>query len=263
MNGLLLDSAYIKRSLTKIPMEIFQLLSDFGIPVDINDFKPAEKPIDPSFKPIRFEGDMPVFTSEQINDYGLPDLYGYHNYEVIELEHTAHPLVTDFKFICERERPRPIHRYNRIERFEFILAQLLGRRGDVPDVVIRMMGYVNKDTQCVWNSVRSILKHYKQRKYYNRIPTIILKLGLGPVFTWDRSQQTYDQIIKDFKILHNVFEYQPKRQQWNRKYFPSLRFVAVKLLERYGATCNFKVDFIRTKRKRKALGDIWNDFKST
>jgi hypothetical protein len=241
-------------------MEIYQLLKDFGLEIDIKDFTPVLHKETRGFKPHRMEGPIPVFTSEQINDYGPPELYGFTNYQVIELECTAHPRVADYQFERDRERPRPIHRYNRIERFEFILAQLLGRRGDIPDTVMGMMHYLNKDKDKVWNSARSILKHYKQRKYYNRIPTIFLKLGLGPLFEWDRTQITYDKILCDFKILHNVFEYCQKRKKWNRKYFPSLRFVAVKLLEKYGATCQFKVDFIRTKRKRKALGDLWNDF---
>ena len=242
-------------------MEIFQLLSDFGLEVDIKDFVTHQESAPPKrFTPHRMEGTTPVFTSEQLNDYGPPELYGYDNYEVIELEATAHPPVVDFQFMRDRERPRPIHRYNRVERFEFILAQLLGRRGDVPPKVMQMMCYIEKEKDTVWNSIRATLKHYKQRKYYNRIPTIMFQMGLGSVFQWDRSQTTYDKIVNDFKTLHNVFEYCQKRKKWNRKYFPSLRFVAVKLLERYGATCQFKIDFIRTKRKRKALGELWDDF---
>lgn len=242
-------------------MEIYTLLQEFGLDVGIKDFvKEKKEEIKKGFQPLRHDGEKAVFTSEQIADYGPPELYGFTVYVVIELQETAHPLTSDYDFERDRERPRPIHRYSRLERFEFTLAQLLGRRGEIPDMVMSMMVFANKERDKAWNSVRSILKHYKQRLYYNRIPSIFLRMGLGPVFCWDGTETTYQKILADFRTLHNVFEFCQKRKKWGRKYFPSLRFVAVKLLERYGAKCNFNVDFIRTKRKRKALGDIWNDF---
>lgn len=242
-------------------MEIFHLLKDFGVDVDIQDFAPAEtEVIQQGYTPSYFRDNIPVFTSQQIDIYGTPDLFGFEEYEVVELAEESSPMVTDWNFEKDRERPRPIHRYDRVERFEFIMAQLLGIRGDVPMYVMAPMEYANKDPDLVWNSIRNILKHYKQRKFYNRIPQIIFRLGLGSVFTWDRSSETYNAIINDFKKLHHTFEYCQKRQKWNRKYFPNMRFIAIKLLERYGAVCNFKIDFIRTKRKRKVLADIWNDF---
>jgi len=241
-------------------MEIFHLLKEFGLDVDRKDFETAVEEEKKRFEPIRLEKSIPIFTSEQIEIYGSPELYGYETFQVIETQETSHPLVSDYAFERDRERARPIHRYDRIERFEFILAQLLGQRGDVPDMVMSMMVFANKDPTKVWNSIRAILKHYKQRKFYNRIPSILLRLGMGPVFNWDKSPTTYQNIIRDFRKLSDVFEFCQKREKWNRKYFPSLRFVAVKLLEKYGATCNFDIDFIRTKRKRKVLGEIWNDF---
>ncbi len=240
-------------------MEIFQLLSEFGLDVKETDFLTAKIIKDNKYAPVSFHNNIPAFTSEQVAIFGPPELYGYETYEVIELNETISPMVTDWQMEQDLDRPRPIHRYDRVERFEFILAQLLGLRGDVPDYVMAMMCYI-KDSHDCWNRIRATLKHYKHRKYYNRIPQIIFRLGFGSVINWDRQDATYRQIINDFKKLQHVFEYAQKREKWKRSYFPNLRFIAIKLLERYGATCNFDIDFIRTKRKRKALIDLWNDF---
>jgi hypothetical protein len=44
-----------------------------------------------------------------------------------------------------------------------------------------------------------------------------------------------------------------------RKYFPNLRFVALKLIEKYGGKFNLKIPFIRTRRKFKILEKIINE----
>ena len=243
-------------------MEMYQLLLDMGIPVDKNDWiVPTVEPVVPDYEPIRFENNIAIFNSNQVEKYGSPDLYGYTQFHIIETNETASPFVTDWEMEQTRWKARPIHRYNRVERFEFVLAQLLGLRGDIPFHVMGVVEqYADRTPQKCWNSIRGILKHYGYRKYYNRIPQMIYKLGLGTVFSWDNSDTTYRAIITDFKMLQHIFENNKKRQEWKRTYFPSLRFIAIKLLEKYGATCNFEIAFIRTKRKQKALNDIWNTF---
>lgn len=233
---------------------IRQLLAEIGIETEAETVK--EKVVN-EMQPIRYDKDIAIFTTDQIDVFGEPDLYGYYLYQVIEGQPT---FATDFQFETNRERNRPIHRYNRVERFEFTLAQILGLRGDVPYYVMAVMCYADKTPEKAFNSIRAILKHYRYSKYYNRIPQIMFRLGIGSVFEWDKTGQTYQNIINDFKQLHTIFETKEKRSKWNRKYFPSLRFIAVKLLERYGATCNFPIDFIRTKRKQKLLKEIWEDF---
>lgn len=75
------------------------------------------------------------------------------------------------------KRIRPVHRYNRVERFEFVLGQLLGLRGHVPEEIVEMCEEVDRDKRVVWDSVRGVLKANGKRKYYNRIPGIIWRLG--------------------------------------------------------------------------------------
>ena len=156
--GLAFDTAFIKFPY-KIHMEIYTLLQEFGLDVGIKDFvKEKKEEIKKGFQPLRHDGEKAVFTSEQIADYGPPELYGFTVYVVIELQETAHPLTSDYDFERDRERPRPIHRYSRLERFEFTLAQLLGRRGEVPDMVMSMMVFANKErgyAVCLTASINS------------------------------------------------------------------------------------------------------------
>ena len=84
-------------------------------------------------------------------------------------------------------------------------------------------------------------------------------MGLGRVFNCP-NVNVHEAIIADFKYLQHVFETSKKREAWSRKYFPSLKFIAVKLLEKHGIKCNFDIPFIRTKRKQKALDIVWSDF---
>ena len=49
------------------------------------------------------------------------------------------------------------------------------------------------------------------------------------------------------------------RKKWGRKYFPSIRFVALELMEMHGVEFAYTVPKARTYRKRKVLGWIWRD----
>ena len=47
-------------------------------------------------------------------------------------------------------------------------------------------------------------------------------------------------------------------QNLNRVYFPSLRFIAFKLLQLHGIEFKYKIPFVRTPRKLKAMEQIWD-----
>lgn len=232
------------------------LLRELGFDIQLNTPQPDDLKKCNEFEPIRMDKEIAIFTTDQIDVFGNPEQYGYDKYQVIESDRN---MVPDFSFDKNRDKPRPIHRYNRVERFEFILAQLLGLRGDIPYYVMAVMQYADKTPEKCYDSIRRILKHYKFRKFYNRIPLIMVKLGIGALFDWDKTDETYREIINDFRILQAKFERQ-KKFEWQRKYFPPLRFIAIKLIEKHGGKCNFDIHFIRTKRKEKLLGNIWQSF---
>jgi hypothetical protein len=120
--------------------------------------------------------------------------------------------------------------------------------------LILQTGY-DKDPGLVWNSVRGILKKNKGRIYYNRIPTILGMLGYEKKVQFGDSNELVRVIVNDFRILSSRFD--KKKKSMGRVYFPSLRFVACKLLEMYKVEFEYKIPFARTPRKLKGMEKIW------
>jgi hypothetical protein len=202
--------------------------------------------------PIRMEGEVAVFTTEQINNYGLPHLYGYENYIVVESRGLN--LAIDYPFELSRQW-KSIHRYDRVARFKFTLLNLLGERTNIPVQVLNLVKAYLQNSKNLWNDTRRILKHYKLRKYYNQIPAILLQVGYERVFPMIHKSKI-DAIINDFKML--VCRYDQIKHTLNRNYFPNLRYIALKLLEYHSIQPFLKIPFIRTKRKCKILETIWD-----
>jgi hypothetical protein len=205
-------------------------------------------------QPFKIDPDgIPCFSSNQIDDYGLPEHWGFEFYRIIDSRDKI--MVTDFKMEQQYDL-RKIHRYDRIARFKSILYSLVGERGSVPHEVISIVGqYIKRDDKDLWNACRKILKHYGFRIYYNRIPVILKSLKLGKGFALLNFEEL-EHIIHRFQALVSVFE--SNRIKFDRKYFPNNRFVALKLLEESGHASEYTIPFIRTVRKDKQLNELWN-----
>lgn len=194
-------------------------------------------------KAIRFENNVPVYLKSTIDIYGFPDYYGITDYLVVA--DTESPMVSDYQFEQDR-RTRPIHRYCRVERFTYTLSQILGLRCVVPD---RVMYIVD---QCfTFDDIRKVLKKNGFQKYYNSIPSIMIKLGLPPPIKIAMTNELFHLMVDEFKKIQALYD----ATLFTRKYFPSLRYIAVKILLMNGA----EVDIvpIRTKRKLKVLEELW------
>jgi Poxvirus Late Transcription Factor VLTF3 like len=156
------------------------------------------------------------------------------------------------------------HRYSRKLRFKFILYQLLGMSGDVPKSVtslVRKELKIQKNIrkQRIWNDIRTILKKHKLRKYYNRISSIIKEItGLKAI---EINSEKIQLILDKFFKFDYLFDSQ-YRSQWSRKYFPNLRFVALKLIVSSGITFPYNVPLMRTARKRKYLEKLFVDLEN-
>lgn len=148
-----------------------------------------------------------------------------------------------------KSKCRPIHRYNRLERFKNTLDQLLGWRGKINDEIMDLMDGVDGS----WESIRRVLKQHKIPKLYNQIPLILRKLGFGNCIEFKDSHNSYIAILKEFNEIHYKFNL---KNSTKRKYFPNLRFVALKLIEKYGGEFKIKIPFIRTRRKLGHLEKI-------
>jgi hypothetical protein len=199
-------------------------------------------------KPFKTENDIAYFYTSQCDLYGMPEYYGYQNYLVVS--DTESPMVYDYQMEQDRKM-RPIHRYNRVERFAFTLSQLLGLKGDVSRDIIELV----QDNECYdWESIRNLLKEHNLRKYYNRIPYIMKCMHLPPLIKYEVTNQVYHEMIHHFKIIQNRFD----KIKGPRKYFPSIRYIVFRMLQDRGAVFDESVPFVRTKRKEKSLNEIWD-----
>jgi hypothetical protein len=155
------------------------------------------------------------------------------------------------------------HRYSRKDRFRLTLYQLLGMSGEVPPWVIKIIKSelgVRVKKQKIWNEIRFILKKHKLRRYYNRIPSLIKNIsGLKPL---EINSEKVTKILDNFFLFDYHFN-QTLCQEWKRKYFPNLRFIALKLVEEMGIRYPYHVPLIRTSRKKKYLETLFVDFKRT
>ncbi len=205
-------------------------------------------------KPCKIEDDgTPVFTTLQIENFGLPDYYGYHVYLVIE-QRDSQIFYTDFQMEQELEIKK-IHRYDRYERFKNTLLQLMGERGKVPNYILEYVDNELTDYKTdLWNKIREILKKLGKRIYYNRIPCIIRYCTKQRICSFTYTQ--YINILDQFKIFSWKFDQQ--KELLNRKYFPNMRYVALKLIQLNNVQLNYQAPFTRTKRIGQELDIIWN-----
>ena len=107
----------------------------------------------------------------------------------------------------------------------------------------------------IWEHVRDILKKHKLAKYYNRIPAILGMAG------YDRGTCTvpkdaYNRILCDFDRLAKAFN--DIKEDVGRKYFPSLRYIALKLMARHEVKTDWPITGMRTMHKKNALDKIYN-----
>lgn len=204
--------------------------------------------------PIRYDPDgVPLFSSTDVYDYGLPETWGFETYRVIESRDVV--FGSDYKLNQSRDWTK-IHRYNREARFRTTLLNLLGERTNIPNHVVLMVKcYLKQESKNLWNDTRSILKHFKMRKYYDSIPAIIktvMNKRLFEPLTFD----AIEAIINDFKAL--VQKYEKIKHDFKRKYFPNIRFIVLKLLELHSVKPLYKIPFVRTTRKNKLLSKLWD-----
>lgn len=156
-----------------------------------------------------------------------------------------------------------IHRYSRFDRFRFLMYRLIGVGGGmpVPDevlVIVRedMKNYVDSRMK-IWNTVRKILKARGMRKYYNHIPEII-----GKVKGWypeGVAKLDVPVLLLEFQRMSAKFD-EGLRKKWGVKYFPNLRFVALKLIEKHGVTYPYHTPLVRTMSKKVYLNKMYEDF---
>lgn len=197
---------------------------------------------------------VPVFSVNQVDDYGCPSLHGYTRFIVIES-----PMYTSTVPVYKKPQ-RPTHRYNRCDRFQKVLGQLMGFKLNISKKVLNSDKWVEmcevlakRDTPCCWKYARKILKQYKFSVYYNRIPAI---LAFVDNYKVKDNRHLVSYILRDFEKMHNSFSL--FKDVFKRKYFFNLRFVALALMYQYGASNPYCIPLTITKQKAIALCKDFN-----
>lgn len=235
-----------------------QLLLEVGICVDPDDFFTEEIPKTPPSSPIlanrphHYDGETPVFTSDQINN-SQPEQFGFTDYLVIDGEPIYALNWADEQQIDKRKRP--VHRYCRKERFRFVLCQLLGCSGRISPKIFHH--FINMEishipNSLLWPFLRSELKKQGWR-IYNRIPGLVGELGRSKARM--TNLVAYKEILDNFEKMHLVW---PKvKGEFNRKYFPNLRYVALKLMRKSGIEPVIDIPLTHTPIKQQTLDEIY------
>lgn len=109
--------------------------------------------------------------------------------------------------------------------------------------------------QDMWLDISNILSKSGNWKYVNRIPTITNMLGYDPYFQTRRQEF----ILERFYTASARFDYLKERNELgDRKYFPNLRYVALRLLAEHEATFTYPVTLLKTKSKLKPMDELYN-----
>ena len=195
---------------------------------------------------------VPYFSTTQLS-WARPEDYGWDEYEVIE--GPAH-FALSWAEQCSLPKRRPTHRYNRFDRFRLILNQLmLAQAADVPDSVLAKIPLLNRNGD-LWEELRGILKQLSLRKYYNRIPAILCKLGYCKYTLNRNDKHAYDNILEDFSVLSKMFA--SSKTQLKRIYFPNLRYICVKLMAIHKVEIPLRIPYARTVKKEVSLEETFS-----
>lgn len=203
--------------------------------------------------PIRVEEDgTAIFTTDQIDDYGLPDDSKYPLYYVIE---SAPKML--MSYVHEQQTQyRKIHRYDRDARFRTVVRNLLGdSKSVICDHFLNIVKAYMLQQQGVgkFEGCRSIVRHFKKQQYYTLIPTMIIKMGYPPLL---KIPSSVDLIMRRVFIHYKAFEQKFFQIQTSKKYFPNMKFLALTLLELNGVNID-EIPKLRTSRKLKAMEKIF------
>lgn len=209
-------------------------------------------------KPYKIDNDVAYFYLRDVEDYGCPSNWGYTRFFVIDNEPIYAMTSTNNANFTALKKLRTPHLYDRVLRFRNILTQLLGftlnvsKQVQMSDSWLDMLDEVSLIENNHWYECRKILKKYKFNGYYNSIPAI-LKQCLFIRNPIKYSEKQYLMIMNSFIQLHRIFS----KVETGRKYFPNLRYVALKLIELNGLELQFEIPLLVTNSKCILLDNIF------
>jgi hypothetical protein len=211
------------------------------------------------FAPNYFDNGIPVYSKYMIDLYGPPNLSAY-----IVIDDSIEYLPSYNDINNRIENMNHIHRYDRIQRFNTILLQIIGDSRITSKKGLKCLKRVSKNLphdydlkplSDIYQMVRHIMRRNGLKIYYNRIATILHEFNITDVRP-HCSQYIVNNVIADFQKMHHKFN--SLSDDMNRKYFPNLKYIALKLLFKYGFTNPFGLKLAKTPSR---LQKLENDFK--
>lgn len=216
--------------------------------------------------PIRIENsqghEIAIFSKTQVDIFGLPPDDLFPLYYVVE-RNNEQEYVQGFEEFTHCELIKK-HRYVRYARFKRTLYNMLGDSNFKPKnyemELLMLKTYLKPELKkSMYDQAKDILKHFNQPLLYRHIPTILNYLGYSFTKELKVDSRIVQNVLQDFQILNRRFDHEIDKRS-NRKYFPNLKFIASKLLQKYDI--HVPINFIRTKRKLKSLELSFNKLSS-
>jgi len=208
------------------------------------------------YKPIRMEGDLAVFSSGQLDLYGDPDLDLYPQYIVIE----GSPIYMQSYAEVSQAVLKKVHHYDRQARFKSALKHVLGQSNikskDIEPIIAIVSAYVRKDDPDRYENTLKILKHYKAPHLYKHVPAILHMAGKDKLYDQPQNMSAiFEAVLTDFINFQHKF-YESAEMRSGRVYFPHMKYLAIRFLEKRGVHLN--IPKLKTKRKIKAYDELFN-----
>lgn len=214
---------------------------------------------------LRIENGVHVYTSTYIDLYGVPDV---EKFMVIEEPEYSHPVSLSYFDQLQVEYPKPknVHHYSRFLRFKTVLSQILGLSGFKTQKSLLMLENVHEQMSSIykyvppclaWDKVHKILRDHKYQVFYNRVPAILeifepVSISFKGIIT----PIIFHKILNKFRKMDTIFN--KEKKNLGRKYFPSLRFIALKLLDEYGIKLPITIPLTRTTARLTSLTNTYN-----
>lgn len=186
-----------------------------------------------------------------------PAAQGILNYFVIECADIACPLTLEYhEEVRLKTEGVTRHRYIRYMRFKYTIDRLCGNsRVIIPSDIVQLLEdelfFDEVSPENVWELLRAALKKHGLKRFYDRIPCLITYLG----YPWKihMTSPVMNKILRDFQEMSDTFNELQRGGIIEYQHFPNLRYIALKLMEKYQVEIDFYIPFVRVKKVYEKL----------
>lgn len=209
--------------------------------------------------PEYYDNGVPVFSKWQIDLYGPPNEISY-----LVIDDVITYLPSYAQIENRLENLQHVHHYDRLQRFNTIVLQIVGDARITSKKGLKCIKKVAKHLPAnidlyplptIYQVVRHVMKLNGLKIYYNRIATILNEFNITNV-RMHYTVEIINNVLEDFKKMHYAFE--KIKQTLKRTYFPNLRFVALKLLLKYGFENPFSLKLAKTPARLEKLNNDYD-----